>query len=125
MTFDDFWAVYPRRVAKLRARKAWKKATEEYSADDIIEGAKWFAAICASEGKEAQFIPHPATWLNDGRWLDDGKLNLPDLERDGANRAIADAIKRGQRIELVDKDRLRELVDCGYVTDSEIERAYG
>lgn len=70
--FDQFWAVYPRRVGKADAQRAWTKIKPDAElVDNIltaiaaqIEGHDW-----KREGGE--YIPHPATWLNGGRWLDE------------------------------------------------------
>lgn len=69
--FDAFWAKYPRRVGKDAARKAYASALKRITGDD--GPAVILAALSAQlEGwTDAQFIPHPATWLNQGRWQDD------------------------------------------------------
>jgi hypothetical protein len=72
--FDEFYRAYPRKVGRLDAEKAWRQMTAKYDANAIIDGAKKFAAWCISEGKEARYIPHPATWLRAGRWMD-GELH--------------------------------------------------
>jgi len=74
--FEAFWKVYPKRVGKGRAQSAWNKAIREASPDVIVEAvrqAQWDA--------NPKFIPHPATWLNDKRWLDEKpppRLTLAD-----------------------------------------------
>lgn len=73
--FDEFWLEYPHKVAKGAARKAWEKATAKTSPVTIIESAKAFARLQA--GKEEQFIPHPATWLNAERWQDAALAEKP------------------------------------------------
>ena len=65
--FDEFWKIYPRRTAKGAARKAWEKLSPDLYAE-IIEGASRFAA---DPNRDATFTPHPATWLNAERWLDE------------------------------------------------------
>jgi|SRR5690625_594239 len=67
--FDKFWTVYPRKVGKGQARKAWKSATKKVDADSIVEAAREFANL--STHKDAEFIPHPSTWLNGERWADE------------------------------------------------------
>lgn len=64
--FDEFWKGYPRKVGKLAAEKAYVKARR--STDH--------ASIMATLGSykfsdDPQFIPHPATWLNRGSFLDE------------------------------------------------------
>lgn len=66
--FDAFWAIYPRRVAKLAARKAWTKATRLATAAEIIAGAERYRD---DPGRTDRYTAHPASWLNAGRWTDD------------------------------------------------------
>lgn len=69
--FDDFWAAYPRRTHKAEARKAWSKALKEATADTIVEAAGKYAEHCKRQGTAAQYIAHPASWLNGLRWEDE------------------------------------------------------
>lgn len=69
--FDRFWEAYPKRVAKIAAQKAWSKLKLDGKADDIvaaIEAQKVGHHWCSDGGR---FIPHPASWLNAGCWLDE------------------------------------------------------
>lgn len=66
--FDQFWDAYPRRTAKADARRAWAKACRVADPAEVIEAARRYAAD--PNLPEMQFVPHPATWLNGGRWSD-------------------------------------------------------
>lgn len=66
--FSDFWDIYPRRVGRAAARKAWDRAVLTASSDVIIDGARTYAS---SPLPEPRFIPHPATWLSQRRWEDE------------------------------------------------------
>lgn len=70
--FEQFWAVWPKRVDKGRARKAWLKALKKADAETIIGAAAQYAA--SPFRPEMQFVPMPATWLNGERWLDDAPV---------------------------------------------------
>ena len=59
--FDTFWNLYPKRIAKADALKAWKQATKRKTADELIELAK---AYSESKLPDQQYIPYPASWLN-------------------------------------------------------------
>jgi hypothetical protein len=67
--FDVFWKAYPRKVGKLAAKKAWAEADKpplKAILDAILaqlQGEQW-------RKDHGQYIPHPATWLNQGRWDD-------------------------------------------------------
>ena len=59
--FDEFWKLYPKKIAKADALKAWNKATKRKTADELLKLTKVYA-----EGKlpEDKYIPYPASWLN-------------------------------------------------------------
>ena len=66
--FSEFWKLYPRRVGKGAAEKAFK----HYKCGKIIDLIK--IAIenqLRSKQWRGGFIPNPATWLNQKRWLDE------------------------------------------------------
>lgn len=80
--FARFWALYPRKLSKGAARKAWPKAVDRARSPEVlIEGLERFVAQVdrqkradQAEGKgrkTLQFVPYPATWLNQERWTDD------------------------------------------------------
>ena len=67
--FDKFWAAYPRKVGKEAARRSFQKVKVPVETLlDAIEQQKRSAQWTKDNG---QFIPHPATWLNQGRWEDE------------------------------------------------------
>lgn len=68
--FDDFWRVYPKRVGKIAAEKAFANAVADGIAPDrLIAGAYLYAM--EHKFTEPEFIKHPATWLNAGCWDDE------------------------------------------------------
>ena len=66
--FDLFWKVYPLKVGKGAAKKAWEKAVTQEDQDNIITGALQYAQ---DPNRHPSYTAHPATWLNAGRWADD------------------------------------------------------
>lgn len=72
MLFDRFWEAYPKKQAKVKARKAWERL-----APDIALCRKMAAALRAQKCSEqwqkekGKYIPLPATWLNGRRWEDE------------------------------------------------------
>lgn len=80
--FAEFWASYPRRVAKASAEKAWRKALKDgASPSEILAGVRRYAAERESEpdpAKRIQFTAHAATWLNACRWNDEKNLVVID-----------------------------------------------
>ena len=69
--FPEFYEAYPRKAARGQAEKAWAKAVKTTLPQTIIDGARRYAALCRQKGTEAQYIAHPATWLNGQRWADE------------------------------------------------------
>lgn len=67
--FDSFWASYPRKIGKEAARKAFTKALTKTTAGKIMDGVERLRIEVA--GKDQQYTPHAATWLNAGRWDDE------------------------------------------------------
>jgi predicted transcriptional regulator len=59
--FDTFWNLYPKKIAKADALKAWKKATTKKTADELISLTK---AYSESKLPDMTYIPYPASWLN-------------------------------------------------------------
>jgi hypothetical protein len=59
--FDTFWMLYPKRIGKADALKAWNKATKKKTVDELISLTK---AYSESKLPEMTFIPYPASWLN-------------------------------------------------------------
>lgn len=78
--FDEFWANYPRKTDKAKAKTAWAKATKTHDPARLIAAAATFAI--AKRDTEQRFIPHPTTWLNGERWEDevDNVRQLPQQE---------------------------------------------
>jgi hypothetical protein len=64
--FSKFWESYPRKVAKKAAEKAFARAIKETTLEQMLASL----AIDKQDWREERFTPHPATWLNQGRYLD-------------------------------------------------------
>lgn len=61
---------YPRKVAPDRALRAIQKRLDQgVPAAELLAAVQAYAK--ATAGTEREFIPHPATWFNDGRFADD------------------------------------------------------
>ena len=83
--FDAFWSLYPRKVGKGAAFKAWAR---------IAPTNGQCEAMCAAVRSQmrwdqwtknnGQFVPHPATWLNQRRWEDEGDGQRPRPDGPGA-----------------------------------------
>lgn len=70
MSFDQFWSLYPRKVSKRAAQKAWDK--EMKAGTDpllILHGLR--QQLPGFARRDPQFIPHAATWIHQGRFEDE------------------------------------------------------
>lgn len=122
--FDAFWKVYPKKVSKKAAARAYDRALRRHSHDRIMTGVEHLIA----SGKEWDFIPYPATWLNGERWADydeplpgiGGNLEIPRNEQ---LKAIAQvALKPWGRMRYPRQD-LEECVAAGLLTEEQMEQA--
>lgn len=75
--FAAFWSVYPRKVAKGDAEKAWAAIKPDATLAASIVSAVSRQLSCEQWTKDAgQFIPHPATWLNRKGWEDEPDVQI-------------------------------------------------
>lgn len=74
--FDAWWSIYPRKVGKGQARRAYLSASKKADAPTLLAAVEDFARAC--EGTDPKYIPYPATWLNGERWLDEAAVE-PEL----------------------------------------------
>lgn len=72
-TFEDFWEKYPRKVGRHSAFGAWKKIHASGD-DDVVLAA---LASFPFDLSRPEFIPYPAKWLSQRRWLDDYSAAAP------------------------------------------------
>lgn len=94
--FDKFWELYPRKIAKGAAQKIWRKLSLQ-AKYDAYDALKKQADHLREKARDLRgnFCPHPATWLNQGRWMD-------DVETEKLVRPTGADKPRGQRTESDD-----------------------
>lgn len=73
--FDQFWAVYPRHIAKKNALKSWTRLKVTPELFVKIMGALEVVKR-TQQWQDPQYIPHPATWLNQERWEDEVETSV-------------------------------------------------
>lgn len=81
--FARFYAIYPKRVGRDGAARAFERALKRAPLETIIAGAVRYRD---DPRRSAQFTKHPATWLNQGCWDDElgpvaatgGTVSTPD-----------------------------------------------
>ncbi len=78
--FDTFWALYPKKVAKADARKAWAQTKD--IRPELTNLLTAITSACKTESwmkSGGAFIPYPATWLRGERWDDIHEVTLPNV----------------------------------------------
>lgn len=104
-TFETFWEMYPRRVAKLEAKKAWIGLSSAQCVEAITAMVNW-RKVWMARG-ELEFVPHAATWLRGERWEDD--LPMPKVSAPlSASHVTAALPKLSDRTAM--PDSVRELL---------------
>lgn len=68
--FAEFWSAYPRKVGKGAAEKAFSKAPINGHLSDVLDALEAQKRSEQWRRDGGQFIPNPATWLNQRRWED-------------------------------------------------------
>ncbi|OEH86228.1 hypothetical protein BHU72_11880 [Desulfuribacillus stibiiarsenatis] len=62
--FEEFWSLYPRRIEKKAAYKAWNaRLNEKEHYDNMISAARNYALHCQDHCTEDRFIKHAKTFL--------------------------------------------------------------
>lgn len=99
----SFWFVFPRKVGKAQALKAWLKLSDE---ERILadEGIREFAGSWTTRPpEEIRFCPHAATWLSGKRWEDKPEPLVPVVravvhktQRDIETETEVDQIQRNR-----------------------------
>jgi hypothetical protein len=92
--FEEFWKIYPRKIGKTKAKTCYEKATSLHGVDKINEAIIIYAESVKS--KDKKYIPHPATWLNQGRWEDEIEIETNE-NIDYEFRNMVNDIARVQR----------------------------
>ena len=81
--WDEFWKIYPLKVGKGAAFKAFDKAIRRATPQEIIDGAKRYAD---DPNRNPGYTAHASTWLNADRWAD--PLLPPKTPQNGARAII-------------------------------------
>lgn len=85
--FDRFWQIYPRKIARKKAKEDWltKHKPSAELAEQIIHAVEQQKRTIW-KNEDQQFIPHATTWLNQGRWEDE----LPKQKTHVGNFTVSD-----------------------------------
>ena len=89
--FEQFYRAFPRRVARGAAERAYARVIADGMAthEELVAGAENYARL--RTGEDPRYTCHPATWLNQKRWLDEhetvraGRQDIEQLVVDALN----------------------------------------
>lgn len=97
--FSIFWNAVPNKVGRRGAEKAYNAAVRVLESRGeldphglLLSAVTLFAASPIGRG-ETQFIPHPATWLNNGRYDDDPSTWVRRNDPRGVGSAMEQYLK--------------------------------
>lgn len=68
--FTAFWTVYPKKVSKPAAIRAFKAQRINGELSAIVDDVKRRASSDGWQKNGGQYIPHPSTYLNQRQWED-------------------------------------------------------
>jgi uncharacterized protein YdaU (DUF1376 family) len=119
--FEEFWRVYPKKVGKDAAKKAFeKRKPDEVMLTKMCNAIHFQRRSVAWQKDGGQFIPNPATWLNQGRWQDEVSTFSFDLihqttptppNQDAALRKIEEDAKKAAKPNAEVQAKINELLN--------------
>ena len=87
--FLKFWSAYPKKVGKGAALKAYQNIKEPRPSLSVILNSLTQQGK-SEQWRDKQFIPNPATWLNQRRWEDELECAEPKEKIIGMRIASSD-----------------------------------
>lgn len=101
---EQIYEIYPRHVALGAALPKIRRAIKKLMYGEAGVSMTWEEAVCGliiavslyaktREGEDPAFTPHPATWFNQSRYLDDKKewVVRPESRQQSIARANSDS----------------------------------
>jgi hypothetical protein len=80
MSFDELWAMYPRKIAKRVAQKSFERLTQTEQAQ-ALEAMPNHINYWKAQDTQLAYIPHLATWLNQYRFEDEIVIEAPKANK--------------------------------------------
>jgi hypothetical protein len=80
MNFNEFYSLYPRKQGRRAAEKSWDRLTHNEQ-EDAFNALSNHLEYWKLKQTEKDFIPHPATWLNQGRWEDELDMEVKKVKK--------------------------------------------
>lgn len=110
--FEAFWQVFPNKVGKAHARKAFPAALRKVPLSEIIEAVRRYERRLSLPNAPSPC--NPATWLNQERWTDKpmeinhGQRDVPSQQGYQRRGAAALAAEIEQELAMGADDRQRD-----------------
>lgn len=111
--FEDFWASYPRKEKKSKAKEIWVRERLDVIAEKIIADVR-DRQVRHDRWEDRSFIPMPTTYLNQEGWNDEiierrkgNSQSSPGQQNTGSIRSYAEQLNRVAN--KISRDRLRPL----------------
>ena len=76
--FQLFWLLYPRKVGKGDAEKAFMAAIKENPPNAILAGTRRYGDQVRRDDTQPKYVKYPAGWLRAKRWLDEDEAAWRD-----------------------------------------------
>lgn len=117
--FNSFWTAYPRKIGKAAALKAWRKVKPPL--------AQALKAISTQKQSDqwrkdgGQYIPNPATWINQGRWEDEPMAKPREQSSVPAERKLPTCTRCEREAEVVEFRGQMLCAPCLRIVDPEID----
>lgn len=114
--FDKFWEEYPLKYAKAKALAAFNKIDpDDQLLETMLEAVRKQKETDQWKKDGGQFIPYPATWLNQHRWEDEIRTGETSFKVVHAAQYEQRQYTEEQLDELSDGDReiLKRLEEAG------------
>ena len=100
ITFEDFWLLYPRHVARKDAVRAFDRIPKSQHVALMIGLAAW-RRVWLDRG-EMEYVPHAATWIRGERWDDELPPGYTLFPRVNGKQAASVPEPQGERIPMPD-----------------------
>jgi len=132
--FDEFWNNYPRKIGKQKCANWFRiHKVDKPLLDKMLNAINEQKQSEQWQRDNGQYIPHPYTWLNQGRWEDETEIDLTakptkeQIEAQERKEAKMAEINNKEHIALL-KARLAEATPnskYAYSLELEIQVAQG
>jgi hypothetical protein len=78
--FLEWYGLYPKKVARKDAEKAWNKLSDQEQ-EEALEALPNHIKYWELKGTDKEYIPYPASWLNGYRFEDELDLTPKEIKR--------------------------------------------